>query len=222
MSADITKSQKQDLGEAIEGAGQRADEFIYNEKRRGDYDVAILTSRKTTEEFTFHRTSDRYKVEHEVPGTFRKVAVNYVTWSEVIELLSAWVFEVQKEAEAIDPWEQDAENMASDDSYFTVDELPKVDYAIDESVAELKSAALSRGEDIVGLQGQLDEVAKLLKKTARDSTKKEWMAIFKGIMIEKIVDWGMGMEIFQIILHKLITSVQDVAQLAEHASKHLL
>lgn len=121
----------------------------------------------------------------------------------------------------MDPWQEEAESMANDDSYFSLSELPSVDNAIDKSLHELKEQALAHGKTAQQIQSQLDDIRTLLQKTARNSTKREWLNIFKGILIEKLVDWGMKTELFQSILHTLITSAHDVAQLADHASRHL-
>jgi len=224
MSLEITKAQKQALGSALEQAGYVPAEFVYSELKLQDNvtDAARLTNRETSEKFTFYPYNREYKVRYDIPGTSRVFESTQLDWDDVLRRLTTWAIRVSKENEAVDPWAQEAEDMANDDSHFTVAELPKVDHAIDESIEELKSLALENGKKLAEIEGELQTVKTILKKTARQTTKKEWISLFKGIIIEKIIDWGMKAELFQIILHTLITSVQDVAQLAERASQYLL
>lgn len=142
-------------------------------------------------------------------------------WDGVRNSLAEWVVRVRREIEAVDPWEQEAKDMADDDSYFTISELPRVDRAIGESLEQLKELALEHGVALERVEGELRDVRSVLEKTARNSTKREWITLFKSIVVDKLVDWGMQTVMFQTILHTLVTSAHDIVWLAEHASRHL-
>lgn len=225
MAINITKVQKQQLGNAIADSGFSPADFVYAEiQERKDstnrlFDVVVLTCRDTNEKFTFQRKGDSYVITYDIPGiTEGKDSSSLIGWQGVLNRLGDWAVGVKQERDAVDPWAQDAEDLANDDSYFTIAELPSVDHAIDESIAELKKLAIQNGKELEEIQGELASVATILKNNARTSTKKEWMAIFKGIVIEKLIDWGMQAGLFSAILHTLIDSVQDIAQLVHHAS----
>jgi len=224
MSIEVTKAQKQALGKAIKQAGYEPDEFVYTETvlENSENEAALLTNRETSERFAFYPRVNNYKVQYDVPGTSKIRDGGFVGWDELLVALNAWASEVKREHIAVDPWAQEAEDMANDDSHFTISELPKVDHAIDEAIEELKDLAIQNGKKLSEIEGDLSSVKNILKKTARQTTKKEWITLFKGVILEKIIDWGMQTELFQVVLHKLITSVQDVAQLAEHASRLLI
>lgn len=225
MAIGITKAQKQELGQALEAANYKpADDFLYlEEKKDDDNDIAVLTNRNTMERFTFYRQNNAYMIEFDVAGNSGVVRKSRtpITWARLIDRLTEWALEIKREEEAVDPWAQAAEDLANDDSYFTAIELPQVDHAIDDSISELKKLALENGKKIEEIQDDINSVTIILKKSARSSTKKEWMAIFKGIVIEKMVDWGLQTALFGSILHVLINSVQDISQLVHHASKLL-
>lgn len=226
MSVGLTKYQKQGLGLAISNAGFDPSEFVFAEEPadESDYEYVSLTHRDTSDRFAIRRAvnSDHsYYVSVSVPGTTRYQRYGGMPWDDVTRNLHSWAQDVKKESTAIDPWAQEAENMANDDSFFTIDELPKVDKAIQDSLDTLQQQAIEHGKTTEQIQSQLDEIKQLLQKTARTSTKREWMSIFKGIILEKLMDWGMSTALFQGVLHTLIVSAQDIAQLAEHASRHL-
>ena len=206
-----------------------ASDFTLTEEPANEsgHEFASLTYRDSSDRFAIRRSKNNYRAylaEATIPGTnrYRQLTSSAGgTWDDIIDKLHGWAIDVKREAEAVDPWEQEAENMANDDSHFTIDELPKVDEAIEDSLEDLKQKALEHGKTAKQIQGQLDEMKLLLQKSARSSTKREWMSIFKSVIVDKLVDWGMATVLFQGVLHTLMASAQDIAQLAEHASRHL-
>ncbi len=226
MSIGLTKYQKQGLGAALAGANYEPGDFVYSEEfdEKFSKEYAILTNRETSDLFSIRRANDSnssYYTKVSEPGTTRMHTYGPMSWNSVEENLLNWANEVKLESDAVDPWEQKAEDLANDDSYFTLDELPKVETAIENSLNDLKERALAQGKTLKQIEGSLNEARQILQKAARNSKKSEWMSIFKGIIIGKLVDWGMGTELYQNILHTLINSSQDIAQLAEHASRHI-
>lgn len=218
MSIELTKFQKQGLGKALSNVGYRPDAFVYDT----DNNSVVLTNRTTSDKFIIKYNLNSYIVSESVPGTTRTQNWSGQDWDTVERMFQDWAKRVKLESEAVDPWKQEAEDMAEDDSYFTLAELPRVDKAIEASLEELKNIAVVHGKNLEQIEVALDETRQLLVKSARNSTKREWLALFKGIIIEKLVDWGLQTELFQDILRTLITSAHDVAQLAEHASRHIL
>jgi hypothetical protein len=223
MSIELTKSQKQSLGQALRSAGFTPDAFVYSEISTDQgKDAAALTNRESSDKFVIiNNPSGTYSIAKSIPGTRKTERYGSLSWNELLLQLELWSKEVKSEIQAVDPWQQEAKDMADDDSYFSLDELPKVDNAIERSLDELKTQALNHGKTLEQITAGLQQAEQLLKKTARSSTKKEWISLFKGIIIEKLIDWGMQSELFQNILHTLITSAHDITQLAEHASRHL-
>lgn len=223
MSLHLTKYQKQGLGHALQRAGYAADAFSYFEEPDDDEEdgSVTLTNKATSDRFTIAPNGENYIIQKSVPGSSRYSKNVPVGWEDVVSIFESWAGEVKREQEAIDPWEQEAEDMASDDSYFRQDELPRVDQAIDDSLDELKRLAIKHGKTLKQIQTGLQETRQVLQKTARSSTKQEWLGIFKGIIVEKLVDWGLQTELFKSILQVLITSAREVAQLAEHATRYL-
>lgn len=223
MSAVLTKSQKQDLGSILKSAGYDPAAFVYTEieEDKGQKSSATLTNRETSDKFVVMHSGSKYSIAESVPGTRRKAVYSNVAWDTLTSFLQDWAGRVKRESEAVDPWPQEAEDMADDDSYFGLEELPRVDRAIEESLNELKNQALEHGVSQDRVEAALEETEKILKKSARTSTKKEWLTLFKGVVIEKLIDWGMQTQTFQTVLHTLITSAHDIAQLAEHAARHM-
>lgn len=226
MSVELTKYQKQGLGYAIKDAGYAAEDFAYSEEPldKNNLEYVSLTHRETGEVFKIrHSKNDIHKFTLNIsePGTTRRQSIGPMSWSDVERNLTSWAKSVKRETQAIDPWQQEAEDMANDDSLFTIDELPKVDKAIEASIDDLMQRAIAHGKKADQIENQLTDIKLLLQKSARTSTKREWIAIFKGIILEKLLDWGMDVGVFQSILHTLIASTQDIAQLAEHASRHM-
>jgi len=226
MSVGLSKYQKQELGKSLAESGYTPADFVYEDKRgTGSKPSAVsLICRNSPDYFRIWRAAanNRYFMSYSIPGTGQEHQVSSsVVWSDILSRLGEWASALKRENDAVDPWAQEAESMANDDSYFTVDELPRVDRAIQKSLEDLKQKAIDHGKKAEQIEDQLAEIKLLLQKTARTSTKREWMSIFKGIILEKLVDWGMGTALFQGVLHTLIASAQDITQLAEHASRHL-
>lgn len=225
MSVELSKFQRQQLGEAIQRAGYDPKDFIPSEESNaeGRDGWFTLTHRESSDTFSLRQSeaaSGLYEVRSSIPGT-TQFQTGRPGWGQLTSWLEDWAAELKRENEATDPWQREAEDMASDDSYFSLNELPKVDKAIDKSLEELKTKAIEQGVSLKQVEAELQEVNRLLKKTARSSTKKEWLSLFKGIIVEKLLDWGLQTALFQSILHVLITSAHDVVQLAAHASRHL-
>ena len=226
MSVGLTKYQKQGLGAALASAGYSPDDFIYADEPAEDdnHEYVSLTHRESSERFAIRRAignNHSYYIRSSEPGTNREQSYGGMSWNDVERNLESWAQDVQREDTAIDPWQQEAEDMANDDSLFSLDELPRVDRAIEESLENLKTQAIEHGKTAEQIEGELQEIKRILQKSARNSTKREWISIFKGIIVGKLIDWGMQPELYQNVLHTLITAAQDVAQLAEHAARHI-
>src|SRR5689334_20082616 len=118
MSIVLTKSQNQELGIALQRAGYEPQAFVRTESS-GDADNSesvTLTSRDTADTFTITRSGialNRYVVSRSVPGTSRTSQHGSLSWHNVADSLEAWAKEVKQESEAIDPWEEEAEEMAN-------------------------------------------------------------------------------------------------------------
>lgn len=140
-------------------------------------------------------------------------------WGNILDRVRDWAIEVNQENEAVDPWQEEVGKIADDDSAFTFNELPRIDRAIDASLEELKKDALGHGIKLDRIESELTEVKQLLQKAARNSTKKDWLNIFKGAIVSKLLDWGMSLGLLTSIAHVMVSAAQDIAQLTEHASR---
>jgi hypothetical protein len=224
MNRFLTKLQKQDIGNMLSAGGYSPLDFILQDENDNEgVPFAKLVHRISSDELMIRPrpAEGLYWIQTSVPGTERYSTDSPVDWDRVLYIVQQWATDLRLENEAVDPWEEEAENMANDDSYFTADELPRVDRAIDASLLDLQQKAVEAGKKNEAIEAELSEIKLLLKKAARNSTKKEWLNIFKGIIVGKLVDWGMKTVIFNEVLHVLIDSAHDIAQLAEHASRHL-
>lgn len=224
MKKFLTKLQRQDLGEYILRGGYTPASFLLTEDFLEDgARTATLEHRDSPARFIIQLLKNgAFTTDHTIPGTSKtRRSGSLLNWGEALDELGSWVNDVKLENEAIDPWEDETEGMAEDDSLFTLEELPQVDRAIDESLKELKRLALESGQQQKKIESELEEVKQHLKKVARHSTKREWINTFRGIIIGKLVDWGMQTQLFHTVLHTLITSAHDIAQLVEHAAQYL-
>ena len=224
MSLLLTKYQSQELGNALLEAEYDPSAFIRKETpatdEQGESSIT-LTNRDTSDNYTITFSGDWFAIAWTVPGTTRIQTRRTQNWDTVVSGLRNWAAEVKLESEAIDPWEQEAEDMANDDSYFTLSEIPRVDQAIDDSLEELKGKAVEHGIAQSRIEAELQKVSASLKSAARSSTKKEWIALFRGLIIEKLFDWGMQTELVHHIVQTLITSAHDITQLVAHATRLL-
>lgn len=225
MSVELTKSQWQVLGYRLKRVGFSIESFVRTYENTADgapRDSVVLTERESSCQFKISQPGGNlYRIDMVIPGTSRRTSLSSLLWPEIADRFETWASELKKENEATDPWGSEAEEMASDDSYFTIVELPHVDKAIDDSLSDLHDKAIEHGVDKAQIAADLSEIKAILKKTARVSTKREWLTLFKGIIIEKLMDWGMQTAIFHTVLNTLITSAQDIQQLAEHAVRYL-
>lgn len=225
MSLNLTKYQKQGLGNSLRTAGYTPEEFVYSDDVEiENKDYVALTCRESSDRFLIRRAignNSAYYITLTTPGTDLNSTFGSMPWDSVEDNLTSWAKDVKRESEAVDPWKVEAEDLANDDSYFTLDELPKVDRAIEESLNKLRSQAIEHGKSELEIRSELDEIKQILLKSARNSTKKEWTSIFKGVIVGKLIDWGMQTQIYQDILQTLVNSAHEVTQLTEHISKHL-
>lgn len=144
-------------------------------------------------------------------------------WEDVLANVSKWAQVLRREIDAEDPWSEDEQetidDMESNDENFSADELPRIDRGIDAVIKELEQVATDQGGDVKAIKESLDQVATILKSTARSSSKREWLTAFKAIIASEVVKWGLENNVIGGLVHTLITASQDIAQLAEHASR---
>src|SRR5687767_4324243 len=146
---DLNKRQKQDLGNAIKDAGFEHSDFVFLQqpaKRAEGIDYISLTNKETSDEYRFAEHPQGYIVLITEPGTAKKKDRIFPDWYFLVKNFEEWVKEVKSEAEAVDPWAEDARSNFGPGQYFTPTDLPKIDRAVDASIEELKRIALSNGK----------------------------------------------------------------------------
>ncbi len=143
------------------------------------------------------------------------------SWSSVLLAFGSWLDNVQSELTADDPWESAEEQMENDNSNFSLNELPKIDSAIEASLEELKSIGLKNGKKLEEIEASVEDAKDNLKSLARKVNKSEWLGIFKSVGVGLLAEWGVSTEQFRSVLETLLSTATDVIQLAEHASRYL-
>lgn len=228
----LKRLQKQQLGQALSKAGFNPRDFKLEDMSKSDSKPLPVLR-------VVHLASNEYievtYVDHENNPTFyiietslweegRANGEQYAdSWSEVLSQIENWSMALRDEVDAEDPWsvEDEAayEEMNDSDEKFSIDELPRIDLAVDAVIEELGAyAQKDPSNDIKAVASSLKEIEKLLKTTARNASKKEWVTVFKTVIATKIVEWGLENELVGKLIHTLVSASQDVVQLAEHAA----
>ncbi len=224
--------QKQELGNALtnELFGPRDFELEKSPESNASRDAIRITHKDTGETFDIvliHPDDGKdpfFNVERPLIGSHTTSSRHFAaTWSDVLQYIEEWAQSLTLEVTAEDPWSQAEaeafEDMNTDDEGFSVDELPRVDKAIDAALVELATAAIDKGNDVAEIRKSVKQIEDTLKSTARSASKREWMTVFKTLITTELAKWGLEHDLLGKITHTLVAAAQDIAQLAEHASK---
>lgn len=227
---NLRKQQKADLARYITNASLDVADFkVQKVTNTNNPDGAyVVTHNELDDRFVISKKTDKsssedYFVTLAYPGSVQEhERYRHDSWPSVLSTFNSWLDGVSSELEAVDPWEEADQQMEDDTSNFSLEELPKIDNAIDVSLDELKTIALNNGKKLEEVEASIEDAKSTLKSLARKVNKSEWLGIFKSVGVGLLAEWGINTELFKSVLQVLFNSASDIAQLTEHAAKYLL
>ena len=227
---NFKKSQRAEIAEIIRSRDLEPREFDLQEKdidNNPDNPALILKHKSTEAMYAVYVTNDHFGVLYAPSAvSLKPVHKTGISWSSAMQYLNSWIKYVKEESEADDPWDEqtreDFDDFHNDESNFTPEELQRLDLAIEGSFQHLIAVAEDQGHKVS--KEELSQIAndiKFLKDEARKSSKRKWLDAFMGVVLSKLIDWGLSSALVGTVFAKLVEMSHEVMKLSTFVPPHI-
>lgn len=224
---NFKRSQRAEIAKIIQTGGFDPKDFDLSEKEIRDNPTLILKHKSTEAIFAVDNIEGNFGVLYAPSDvSLKPVRLTGISWNLALQYLTSWVRYVKEESEADDPWDEkireEFDEFHNDTSEFTIQELERLDSAIESSFKHLVATAEEQGHKVTNEElKQITEDIRFLKEEARKSSKRKWLDTFMGVILGKLVDWGLSTTLVGTVFAKLIEMSHEVLKLTSYIPPHV-
>ncbi|MDB5176465.1 MAG: hypothetical protein JWN75_133 [Candidatus Saccharibacteria bacterium] len=222
MEMIFKPSQRSEIASIMRQNGLEPNDFRLKESDNEYTSTLTFRHTKSDASFTIESNGNSFEITFSPSESSMKSSlIGGMAWNSVTQYVAKWASYVRANEDADDPWSEQTEEAFKDfqenENNFTQEELARLDPAIESSFEQLLLIAKEKGytptqKDLL----QISEDIKYLKDEARKSSKRKWLDLFMGIVVTKLVDWGLESGLFGIIVAKLFEMSHEVLKLSTH------